>query len=97
MGAPKLRVFAGPNGSGKSTIKDQIPARLVNLYVNADELEKSAKTTGLIDLSDYGLELTEQALQAYLTQHPLIIRAGLQESTGRLTLVGQKSTSEAWI
>jgi predicted ABC-type ATPase len=90
VGAPKLRVFAGPNGSGKSTIKDQIPARLVNLYVNADELEKSAKTTGFIDLSDYGLELTEQALRMYLTQHPLIIRAGLQESTGQLTLSGQK-------
>jgi predicted ABC-type ATPase len=90
VGAPKLRVFAGPNGSGKSTIKDQVPPRLINLYVNADELEKSAKSTGYIDLNDYGLELTLEALRSYLSQHPLMIKAGLQKDVERVALDGRR-------
>lgn len=90
MGAPKLRVFAGPNGSGKSTIKDQIPSRLISLYVNADELEKSAKQNGLIDLTEFSLALSGQDLRSFIIQHPLTAIAGLQEDANRLIVEGQK-------
>lgn len=35
---PRLRMFAGPNGSGKSTIKSMVPAKLLGVYLNPDEI-----------------------------------------------------------
>ena len=42
---PHLLVIAGPNGSGKSTVTKGLP--LVGIYVNADEIKKSAGCSDL--------------------------------------------------
>jgi len=60
---PRLRVFAGPNGSGKSTIKDQVPPNLINIYVNADEIEKAAKADGVIDLAPFEVQATTDEIR----------------------------------
>lgn len=77
METPRLRVFAGPNGSGKSTIKALIPVALINIYVNADEIEKAARETGFVDLSAYGIVSTTEALQAFFERHHLTVKEGL--------------------
>ncbi|MCQ3034339.1 zeta toxin family protein [Pseudomonas syringae] len=79
MPMPRLRVFAGPNGSGKSTIKDQIDPRLINIYVNADEIEKGVKATGFLDLAEFNISTDAAELHAFIDTHPLIIKAGLQD------------------
>ena len=66
---PRLRVFAGPNGSGKSTIKETLSPALIKTYVNADELEKEAKTTGFVDLSAFGLNPALSELLAFHDEH----------------------------
>lgn len=43
--APEIIVFAGPNGSGKSTVTKM--ARVVEPYINADEIKKSNHCTDL--------------------------------------------------
>ncbi len=81
MGAPKLRFFAGPNGSGKSTIKDQIPAGLINVYINADDLEKAAHATGFINLTEFNISPSLQKLTTgfYPAPTPPTLSATTQE------------------
>ncbi|MGX0958554.1 putative ABC-type ATPase [Pseudomonas viridiflava] len=87
---PRLRVFAGPNGSGKSTIKDELSAELIKIYVNADELEKEAKATGFIDLAIFGIEVTLPDLLAFHASHHLLIKKNLVEPASHLGLEGLK-------
>lgn len=42
---PEVTVFAGPNGSGKSTITRM--ARIVGVYINADDIKKANLCTDL--------------------------------------------------
>lgn len=49
-------MFAGPNGSGKSSLKEVLPEKLQGVYLNPDELEKTLKSNGSLDLSDFRLE-----------------------------------------
>jgi predicted ABC-type ATPase len=53
---PRLRMFAGPNGSGKSTLKTIIRPELLGVYINPDEIEKTLKTSGTIDLNTYQIK-----------------------------------------
>lgn len=85
---PRLRVFAGPNGSGKSTIKGALAPALIKTYVNADDLEKEAKTTGFIDLSVFGITITLPELIAFHAAHYLLIKKGLNDQADRLSLLG---------
>lgn len=87
---PRLRVFAGPNGSGKSTIKADLPAALTRLFVNADDLENEARTTGFIDLTTFGLTTTLPQLLAFHLEHHLIIRKSLTEPARHLGLDGNR-------
>lgn len=86
---PRLRVFAGPNGSGKSTIKDQIPPNLIGIYVNADEIEKTARSSGLLDLGLFGITANSHDLKAFFSGHALVAKAGLQTQSSRVNLDGQ--------
>ena len=47
MSVPRLRMFAGPNGSGKSTIKSVVPAGLLGVYLNPDEIQKDIAGTAV--------------------------------------------------
>lgn len=87
---PRLRVFAGPNGSGKSTIKGDIDPVLIKTYVNADELEKEAKTTGFIDLDVFDVATTLPELLAFHAEHYLIKNKGLNDQVEKIGLQGSK-------
>lgn len=87
---PRLRVFAGPNGSGKSTIKADLPTALTRIFVNADELENEARTTGFIDLTAFGLTTTLFELLAFHLEHYLIIGKSLTEPASKLGLEGNR-------
>lgn len=60
----RLRLFAGPNGSGKSTIKNNpaIQPEWLGVQVNPDEIELELRTTGFIDLSRIGIEISPYEL-----------------------------------
>jgi predicted ABC-type ATPase len=84
---PRLRVFAGPNGSGKSTIKDNLPPAWLGVYVNADEIEKSARASGSLSLADFKAETDETELREFLRGSSLLIQAGLVQDTERWRVV----------
>lgn len=85
--APRLRMFAGPNGSGKSTIKDVLPAELLGVYINADDIEKNIRTMGRLNLSDFQVTANAVELQEFFTASTLLAKAGLLAQAQRLTLV----------
>ncbi len=82
-------MFAGPNGSGKSTIKEQIPSNLIGTYVNADEIEKTVKASGLLDLDAFGVCATSDELHAFFAGHSLILKFELQDQALRIELDNQ--------
>lgn len=61
---------------------------LIKTYVNADDLEKEAKTTGFIDLSVFGITITLPELIAFHAAHYLLIKKGLNDQADRLSLLG---------
>jgi len=82
--APRLRVFAGPNGSGKSTIKEVIPPEWLGVYVNPDEIEKTVRRTGRLDLREFETGADAETLKHFLREHPLLRRAGPDTDADRL-------------
>ncbi len=62
---PRIRMFAGPNGSGKTTVKNELPARLFGNYINPDDIEKSLRTAGTLDLNSFGLSITTEELRQF--------------------------------
>ncbi len=71
-----MRVFAGPNGSGKSTILKEIQKRVeTRPYINADDIEKSSRDRGFINLADYDLVATSEIFVAYLEQSTSLKKA----------------------
>jgi predicted ABC-type ATPase len=63
---PRLRVFAGPNGSGKSTIRELRREEWIDVYVDADEIEKVLGRDRAIDLADFALTDLTTGLQQRL-------------------------------
>lgn len=60
--------MAGPNGSGKSTVLKAVYSQFYSgLFVNADEIEKSFKKIGFVNLlGDYNLEVNDSAFVDFL-------------------------------
>lgn len=60
--------MAGPNGSGKSTILKEVRNNFYSgPFVNADEIEKSFKEKGLLNLpSEYNLSINPKAFTDFL-------------------------------
>ncbi len=60
--------MAGPNGSGKSTILQEVRKNFYSgPFVNADEIEKSFKEKGLVNLSAvYDLDVTDQSFVDFI-------------------------------
>jgi len=73
-GVPRLRMFAGPNGSGKTTVKNSFerPPSWYGMYINPDELEKSIRETGRLELSPFGLEATTEEVREFFLASPLL-------------------------
>ena len=59
----RVRIMAGPNGSGKSTVLKAVYSQFYSgLFVNADEIKKSFKSIGFINLlGDFNLEVNDTA------------------------------------
>jgi predicted ABC-type ATPase len=85
--ALRLRMFAGPNGSGKSTIKDMLPPEWLGVYINADDIEKSIRKSGCLNLSDFQIVANVAELQAFWAASTLLAKAELLVKAQRLTLV----------
>ncbi|OAB29427.1 hypothetical protein FBFR_03890 [Flavobacterium fryxellicola] len=61
-----MRVFAGPNGSGKTSLYSVISKTYTfGIFINADEIEKIIQTKGLIDLFEFGLNVTTKDLEIF--------------------------------
>jgi predicted ABC-type ATPase len=64
----RIRVFAGPNGSGKTSLYYRISKTYNSgIFINADEIEKILQTKGLIDLSEFGLKITQKDLEIFIS------------------------------
>lgn len=72
MSPPRLRMFAGPNGSGKSTIKTVVPAGLLGVYINPDEIEAKLARERALNLSDFGITAKAAEIERYLAQSPVM-------------------------
>ncbi|SFH54210.1 Predicted ABC-type ATPase [Planctomicrobium piriforme] len=83
---PRLRMFAGPNGSGKTTIKNglQKSDEWFGLYINPDDLERTARETGLIPLDAFGLPFATQELRAFFAASTLLQLHGLSEEAQQI-------------
>jgi len=87
---PRLRMFAGPNGSGKSTIKEILPLQWLGVYVNADEMEKSIRAYGCLNLADFQVATDAHELLAFLHASTLLANAGLLPQVQQLSLVDSR-------
>lgn len=85
--APRLRMFAGPNGSGKSTIKDMLPSPWLGVYINADEMEKTIRADGCLDLRDFDVDADAEELKAFLRGSTLLQKAALSPQVSQLSLL----------
>lgn len=87
---PRLRMFAGPNGSGKSTIKEMLPAAWLGVYINADEIEKSIRRDGFLDLATFEVTADTQELQGFFAASTLLAKAGLLAQAQALAVVDER-------
>ncbi|MGA3680103.1 hypothetical protein [Pseudomonas graminis] len=49
-------------------MKGFVPANLIGIYVNADDIEHDVKATGFLDLSIYKIHTTPQILHSFVDQ-----------------------------
>ncbi|MET3133490.1 putative ABC-type ATPase [Oxalobacteraceae bacterium GrIS 1.11] len=95
MMTPRLRMFAGPNGSGKSTIKDALPAQLLGVYINADDMEQSIRRDGYLDLAAFSVDTSADEILGFFLQSSFLASAGLLDGAGRLRFHGGRLHFEA--
>lgn len=91
-------MFAGPNGSGKSTLKSVLPADLLGIYINPDEIESKIRHLGILSIMDFGVTLgtdTDAKVFAFLSQSQFLHDAGLATEVSKLRVAnGQIDFSE---
>lgn len=75
-----MRVFAGPNGSGKSTLKGLLPGALLGIYLNPDEIEKSARENGWLDLESFGVAANANEVVDFFRASALLLDHGYGEA-----------------
>ncbi|MBL9115313.1 MAG: zeta toxin family protein [Verrucomicrobiaceae bacterium] len=83
-------MFAGPNGSGKSTIKSVVPANLLGIYVNPDEIQKEIEDRGFLDVHQYDVKTTRDEILGYFMDSPLLRRADLDDEAACLRFTDGK-------
>ncbi len=86
----RIRLFAGPNGSGKTSLYYKISKTYNSgIFVNADEIEKTLQTKGLIDLSEFGLKVTTKDLELFFSlsdSQSLVMKAEQENYTIDITV-----------
>lgn len=81
-------MFAGPNGSGKSELKKYLPPSLLGVYLNPDELEKTARDQGSLDFGRYGVESSPEEVRSFFSNSALLRSSGLAGFAARLLFAG---------
>lgn len=71
-------------------MKGFVPANLIGIYVNADDIEYEVKATGFLDLSTYKIHTTPQTLHAFIDQHSLLVRFNRQAQAKLIGLAGDR-------
>jgi len=90
MITPRLRMFAGPNGSGKSTLNESLDKKLLGIYINADEIEKSIRENQYLDMSKYNIQTTSEEIKTFFSSHGLVKKANLADEITSLGFEYQK-------
>jgi predicted ABC-type ATPase len=85
-----MRVFAGPNGSGKSTTLQFLSPRLLGIYLNADDIERTTRERGFVDLAEFAIKSDAAALRSYLATSPFLQQARLAGSAASLRVEGTR-------
>lgn len=91
---PRLRMFAGPNGAGKSTMKTMVSPKLLDLYINPDELEKDARAQGCFDSAPFAITAGSEEISAFFRAHPLMRKSGLLPEVEKLRFCENKIECE---
>jgi predicted ABC-type ATPase len=78
-------MFAGPNGSGKSVLKSYLPASLLGVYLNPDEIEAVIRKDGGYDFRLSGVETTAGEVLSFFTASAFLHSAGLGQEAARLS------------
>jgi predicted ABC-type ATPase len=81
-------MFAGPNGSGKSVLKSYLPAELLGVYLNPDEIEAGIKQRGFLDVGAFGVGTTSAEVLPVFANSDFLKAEGLDEAAGRLRFAG---------
>ena len=72
-------MFAGPNGSGKTTVKNELPAHFFKNYINPDDIEKTLRTAGQLDLNAFGLTVGAEELRGFFATSEFLRANGLAD------------------
>lgn len=83
----RIRMFAGPNGSGKSTLRTVVRPELLGAYVNADDIEQHFRSEGKLNLSDYHIAATQQAVEHYFQNSSRLPQEQLPGSPVRIRII----------
>ena len=83
-------MFAGPNGSGKSILKSYLPAPLLGVYLNPDEIEAALRREGYLDLRALGVATTASEVLPWFTSSELLSSEGLLAAAQRLRFTDGK-------
>jgi predicted ABC-type ATPase len=81
-------MFAGPNGSGKSTLKTVLRPELLGVYLNPDEMEHDMRKDGFLDLSAYGVTISDSEAKAFFSGSTFLARTGLGDVAARVRASG---------
>ncbi len=87
---PRLRMFAGPNGSGKSTMQSVIRPELLGRSINPDEIEKTIRQQGFLDLEPFGVQTAPEEILSFFLSSTLLQKAGLTASAPDLNFSSGK-------
>lgn len=87
---PRLRLFAGPNGSGKSVLKSYLPEALLGVYLNPDEIETNARSSGILDFGAFGVSVEAGEVLSFFSGSELLQKRGFGEQVKNLAFVDGK-------
>jgi len=77
-------MFAGPNGSGKSTLKSYLPAKLLGVYLNPDEIEQEIRKRGFLNFTAYDASTTTDEVISFFKASEFLKQAGFGDAVKQL-------------
>ena len=83
-------MFAGPNGSGKSTLKSVLPAELLGIYLNPDEMERDIRARGFLNLEVFGVTATVDEVSGFFQNSSFLQSVGLAPTVTQLRFIDGK-------